>query len=167
MRQMQELYENYGVAPSLIAKQFGLKTETVKEYIKKWVRKTDAEEPEVGEPPSAPEEPVEPEEPAAVARPAENPTLFSAKVAPTNSMYNTTDIVQAAALVYLGYRLQDVKWFSPERATMQFAITAQLDEVIEDYRRGKLAVEPRAFWYAVRGIKSKIVDSQGSSGFSR
>ena len=78
-----------------------------------------------------------------------------------NKVFSTKDLPLMVTLTTLGYfhvgvdyqveggRQQPVAYFS-------FEDTPELAETIDDFRRGKLAVEPRKFMFNLREIKSEI-----------
>ena len=73
-----------------------------------------------------------------------------------NDFYSTSDLA-LAAVVFLFYPLEAIDNQNP-RARFLFKREADLDKLIEEYWRGELKVEPKAYFNALRTIKSRLYE---------
>lgn len=71
-------------------------------------------------------------------------------------IWKTADLALAAAL-FLSRPLMDVeRQPDSRRAFFVFEQNKQLDKLMADYWQGRLKVEPRAYFEAMRAIKSRL-----------
>jgi len=80
----------------------------------------------------------------------ENEKIFLTKDLPLITTLTTLNFFNVGVDYQVeGKRSQPVAYFS-------FEITADLEEAVDNYRRGKIAVEPRQFMFNLREIKAQI-----------
>lgn len=72
-----------------------------------------------------------------------------------NNFYRTADLALATA-ISLFYPIEAVDRQNPHKAQFLFKRDTQLDELIENYWRGELKVEPQAYFNALRVIKARL-----------
>lgn len=69
--------------------------------------------------------------------------------------YRTADLALATA-IFLFYPLEAIDRQNPRKAQFLFKRNSELDELIENYWRGELKVEPQAYFNALRIIKARL-----------
>lgn len=72
-----------------------------------------------------------------------------------SDFFKTSDLALAGTL-RLFLPIEAIDRQSPQKACLLFRRNSELDELIEKYWRGKLKVEPQAFFNALREIKARI-----------
>lgn len=70
--------------------------------------------------------------------------------------YVTQDLPLAATLVVLGHHLIDIERTNPRRAGFCFTNSQQLQELVRRFQTGQLAIEPHAYFDAIRHVKSRL-----------
>ena len=71
--------------------------------------------------------------------------------------FRTVDL-SLASTIFMFYPLEDVDKQNPRRAEFMFKRTQELDELIENFWRGELKIDPRAYFDALRAIKARLYD---------
>ncbi len=71
-------------------------------------------------------------------------------------LYKTTTDLALAAAIYLFYPLETIDRQNPRKSQFIFKQNKGLDKLIENYWRGKLKVEPQAYFNALRVIKARL-----------
>ena len=71
------------------------------------------------------------------------------------NFYQTADL-SLAATISLFFPIDSIDRQDPRRATFFFLRDKKLDELTESYWRGKIRVEPQAFFNQLRIIKSRL-----------
>jgi hypothetical protein len=72
-------------------------------------------------------------------------------------LYRTSDLACASALS-LFVPLQDVDKSDPRRAQFIFNRNKGLDTLIEEFRKGELSVEPRAYFDQIKALKTRLYE---------
>lgn len=75
-----------------------------------------------------------------------------------SNFYQTADLPCAAALS-LFFSIEGINKSDPRRANFLFARTKTFEKVLAKYQRGGLMVEPRAYFDAIKSIKTRLYDS--------
>lgn len=70
--------------------------------------------------------------------------------------YATQDLPLAATLVALGYSLIGIERTNPKRAGFCFTLNSELEAIIEKYHSGKVRIEPRTYFDALRQVKNRL-----------
>lgn len=71
--------------------------------------------------------------------------------------YSTNDLALAAALSVRGFSVQKIHFKrNDRRAFFDFVDTSQLRKAVDDYWTDKLAVNPKAYFDALKHIKTRI-----------
>lgn len=74
-----------------------------------------------------------------------------------NSIYRTSDLSLASALLTLGYHIQDIERGAlTSRATFVINRDSELDNLIQLYFVGQLKVEPLSFFNNLKNIKTRV-----------
>lgn len=78
-------------------------------------------------------------------------------------MQNENDILRTgdlslAATVYLFEPLAGIDKQNPRRAEFLFERSQELNDLVEQFWRGELKVDPRAYFAALREIKARLYD---------
>ena len=73
------------------------------------------------------------------------------------SLYQTADLSCAAALS-LFFPIEAIDKSNPRRAFFSFSQTDKLDKVLIQFQRGELKVEPRAFFDAIKNLKTRLYE---------
>lgn len=74
-----------------------------------------------------------------------------------NDLYRTSDLALATALS-LWLPMQDIDKSNPRKAQFLFIQNDKLYELIKKYWRGKLKVEPLAYFNQLRVIKARLYE---------
>lgn len=69
--------------------------------------------------------------------------------------YTTSDFPEAVMLRYFGHVLSFVDG-SQKRAVFHFDLSFDTLEIIKQYKKGELRVEPRAFYLCEREVKDRL-----------
>lgn len=72
-----------------------------------------------------------------------------------NDFYKTSDLA-LAAVISLSIPLEAIDRAGGQKAQFIFCRTNDLDEIISQYWRGEIRVEPRQFFNAIRDIKTRL-----------
>lgn len=71
-------------------------------------------------------------------------------------LFRTADLAITAALCVCGFIVDEVEKVSSSRSVFIFKNSAALEEIIDDYWRGKLKVEPQAYFNQLKNLKARI-----------
>ena len=71
--------------------------------------------------------------------------------------YATQDLPLAATFVALGHSLIGIERTNPKRAGFCFTLNSELEIIIDKYHSGKVRIEPRTYFDALRQVKKQIV----------
>lgn len=74
-----------------------------------------------------------------------------------NGIYQTSDLACAAALS-LFLPLHDVDKRDPRRAQFIFERTAELEQIVAEFQRRELSVEPRAYFDQIKALKTRLYE---------
>jgi len=77
------------------------------------------------------------------------------KIQNENNFYQTADMSLAAAL-YLFYPLEAIDKQNPRKAVFCFKRDDTLDEIVENFWRGALKIDPQLYFNALRAMKSRL-----------
>ena len=72
------------------------------------------------------------------------------------SGYATQDLPLAATFVALGHGLVGIERTNPKRAGFCFVLNDELEVIIEKYHGGKVRIEPRTYFDALRQVKNRL-----------
>lgn len=75
----------------------------------------------------------------------------------TQHMYQTSDLACAAALS-LFVPLEDVDKSIPRRAQFIFARTPELEDIVSEFQKRQLSVEPRAYFDQIKALKTRLYE---------
>lgn len=73
------------------------------------------------------------------------------------SMYQTSDLACAAA-ISLFVPLEDVDKSVPRRAQFIFARTPELEDIVSEFQKRQLSVEPRAYFDQIKALKTRLYE---------
>lgn len=73
------------------------------------------------------------------------------------AMYQTSDLACAAA-ISLFVQLEDVDKNDPRRAQFIFARTPELEDIIAEFQKRQLSVEPRAYFDQIKALKTRLYE---------
>jgi hypothetical protein len=76
---------------------------------------------------------------------------------PNQSIYQTADL-SCAATLSLFFPIEEIDKSNPRRAFFSFAQTDKFDKVLSQFQRGELKVEPRAFFDAIKNLKTRLYE---------
>ncbi len=77
------------------------------------------------------------------------------KTSKEKDFYKTSDLA-LAAVISLWYPIEAIDKQNPHKAQFVFKREHGLNELIESYWKSELRVEPRAYFNALRAIKSRL-----------
>ena len=72
------------------------------------------------------------------------------------STYATQDLPLAATFVALGHSLIGIERTNPKRAGFCFTLNSELEVIIDKYHSGKVRIEPRTYFDAIRQLKNRL-----------
>ena len=72
-----------------------------------------------------------------------------------NDFYRTADLALASA-ISLFYPIESIDRQNPKKAQFIFRQDKGLDELIDNYWKGQIKVEPQAYFNALRIIKARL-----------
>ena len=72
-------------------------------------------------------------------------------------MYQTSDLACAAA-ISLFVPLEDVDKSDSRRAYFIFARTPELEDIINEFQKRQLSVEPRAYFDQIKALKTRLYE---------
>ena len=72
-----------------------------------------------------------------------------------NNFYCTSDL-NLAAVLSLDVPIEQVDKQNPAKVQFLFAESRQLRQLVDDYWKGQLRVEPKAFFNQLKNIKTRI-----------
>lgn len=72
------------------------------------------------------------------------------------STYATQDLPLAATFVALGHSLIGIERTNPKRADFCFTLNTDLEQLIDKYHSGKVRIEPRIYFDAIRQLKNRL-----------
>ena len=80
---------------------------------------------------------------------------------PTEKEYFQSSDLALAAVLFLSFPLEGINKDNPRKALFLFEKDedGNLDEMITDYWRGELKVEPRRYFEALRQIKARLYEN--------
>lgn len=81
--------------------------------------------------------------------------IMTTEILKENDFYRTADLALSAT-IFLFYPLEAIDKQDPRKAQFLFKRVDGLDELIENYWRGDLKVEPQAYFNALRLIKARL-----------
>ena len=75
-----------------------------------------------------------------------------------NKFFQTSTLPLAAAIICLGISLDSVAQGQDSKTIFNFSRTEapNLDQIVQDFWRKELRIEPNAFWEAVRFLKGRL-----------
>lgn len=73
--------------------------------------------------------------------------------------FQTESFPLAALLLCEGYPIVSIDRTNPRRAVFIFETTDSLINIIDDYRKGLIKVNPKTYYYAQREIKELLYDA--------
>jgi Domain of unknown function (DUF5659) len=73
------------------------------------------------------------------------------------TMYQTSDLACAAVLA-LYIPLDDIDKSDPRRAYFIFPRTAELENIISEFQKRQLSVEPRAYFDQIKALKTRLYE---------
>lgn len=79
----------------------------------------------------------------------------------SNSLMHTSDLPLIVTLVSLGFHFKSFDKSNSSRVVFSFQQTPNLQEVVEKFWQGKLAIEPKMFWNTQRELKAQIRNEIG------
>lgn len=74
--------------------------------------------------------------------------------------YETQSLPLTATIICFGIPLDSVLKSHDGKSIFVFLRSAELDQILENFWKKSLAVEPNTFWEAIRFIKSRIYGGQ-------
>lgn len=74
--------------------------------------------------------------------------------------YRTTDLAQAAALFVHEFPLLGVYPEQGDRFVFVFEDTPELNHITDQFWKGNLAVEPKAYYDAIRRLKARVIEGK-------
>lgn len=77
------------------------------------------------------------------------------KILKEEDFYFTTDSLTATTLVYFGFVLECINKNEP-RFRFIFKKDKNLEQVLENFRKGRIQVEPKRFYFVQRDLKNQI-----------
>ncbi len=77
------------------------------------------------------------------------------KEARQEKFYSTADL-GLAAVILLSHPLEAIERQNPRKAEFVFQQDSKLEEVVNEYWRGGIKVEPQAYFGALRTIKARL-----------
>ncbi len=72
-------------------------------------------------------------------------------------MYHTSDLACAAA-ISLYVPLENVDRSDPRRAQFIFARTSELEDIVSEFQKRQLSVEPRAYFDQIKALKTRLYE---------
>ncbi len=75
-----------------------------------------------------------------------------------NKNFNTSDMWLAAVLMALGEDMVGVERGLGPRATFLFANSPSIEQAIEEYKTGKVRIEPQKLFVQTKLLKSRLYD---------
>jgi len=75
------------------------------------------------------------------------------------SLFTTADLALAATLS-LWYPLDSIDQTNPQKSFFNFLRDEQLDQFIEQYWRGEMRIEPKAYFSALRVLKVRLHENR-------
>lgn len=72
-------------------------------------------------------------------------------------MYQTSDLACAAA-ISLFVQLEDLDKNDPRRAQFIFARTPELEDIVAEFQKRQLSVEPRAYFDQIKALKTRLYE---------
>lgn len=75
------------------------------------------------------------------------------------SLFITADLALAATLS-LWYPLDSIDQTNPQKSFFNFKRDEQLDQFIEQYWRGEIRIEPKAYFSALRELKVRLHENR-------
>lgn len=72
-------------------------------------------------------------------------------------MYHTSDLACAAA-ISLYVPLENVDRSDPRRAQFIFARTSHLEDIVSEFQKRQLSVEPRAYFDQIKALKTRLYE---------
>ena len=76
-----------------------------------------------------------------------------------SQLFTTSELNLAAAILSLGKELHSLNKFNPKKAYFVFALSEDLQKLIDDYWANKLLVPARAYGENIKMLKSRIYGS--------
>ena len=73
-----------------------------------------------------------------------------------NTFYRTSDLALCGALVCLGFVVQEVERVNPSRVVFIFQDSSQLQEVVGEFWRNELKVDPLKYFSEIKLLKARI-----------
>ena len=74
----------------------------------------------------------------------------------TNDFYRTSDLALVATLCVLGFVVEEVENGNFQRSIFLLSNSARLKKTVNQYWRGKLKVEPQAYFNQLKILKTRI-----------
>lgn len=72
-----------------------------------------------------------------------------------NELFQTSDL-PLATVISLTHAIEEVDRQNPRRAEFIFRQSEDLNQIIEDYWKGELRVEPQKFFSQLRAVKARL-----------
>jgi len=76
-------------------------------------------------------------------------------IAKETKFYRTNDLA-LATLISLYHPVESIDFENPRKAFFLFLRDEKLDQLVEDYWRGSISVEPKNYFDQLRQLKSRI-----------
>ncbi|MDD5146891.1 MAG: DUF5659 domain-containing protein [Candidatus Pacebacteria bacterium] len=73
-------------------------------------------------------------------------------------IFRTADLAITAALSIFGFIVDEVERISPTRSVFIFKDSFKLQEIIKQYWRSELKVEPQAYFNQLKVLKARIYE---------
>jgi hypothetical protein len=75
------------------------------------------------------------------------------------SLFTTADLALAATIT-LWYPLDSIDQTNPQKSYFNFKREDELDQLIEQYWRGEIRIEPKAYFSALRVLKVRLHENR-------
>ncbi len=76
------------------------------------------------------------------------------------SNFETSDIFLAATLQSFDFFVTNLTWEDDKRCTFRFLDSSSLQEVVERFWNGQLAIEPRKLFASLKSLKTRLYSSR-------
>jgi hypothetical protein len=73
------------------------------------------------------------------------------------AIYQTSDLACAAA-ISLFVQLEDVDKSDPRRAQFIFTRTPELEDIVAEFQKRQMSVEPRAYFDQIKALKTRLYE---------
>ncbi len=83
--------------------------------------------------------------------------IMEMKIEKTNNLYQTADMACAAALSLI-FPIEAIDRTSGRRVFFLFTRSEEFDLLVQEFWRGEVQVEPRAYFDSIKAIKTRLYD---------